>query len=94
MKHPFRFFFYAIIYAKEVITKAVESMVTRYGDPLSSVTIGTLYLREDKFCKTMRAAGDDLLFLVGNLAVERENLPTNPHHLRFPFVKYSSAYQT
>ena len=66
----------------------------KYGDPLSSVTISTLYLREDKFCKTTRAAGDDLLFLLGNLAVERENLPTNPHHLRFPFVKYSSAHQT
>ena len=45
------------MYAKEVIKKALGSMVTRYGDPLSSVTIETLYLREDKFCETTGAAG-------------------------------------
>ena len=43
VKVPDPFLSYSIIYTREVLENALDSIVTRYGDPSNRVSTGTIY---------------------------------------------------
>ena len=43
VKEPYPFLSYSLIYTREVLENALDSTLTRYGDPSNRVTTGTTY---------------------------------------------------
>ena len=43
VKEPYPFLSHSLIYTREVLENALDSMLTRYGDPSNCVTIGMTY---------------------------------------------------